>query len=84
MPGYYQQVPQAATTSGMNNYPALCSSQVSIVGDVSGSNGWSDATPMLGYGLQQTTPGPFSGSSSGSKNQSMLSSKGCFLEVAGQ
>ena len=58
----------------MNNYPTLCSSPVSIVGDVSGSMGWSDARPMLGYGMQQTSPGLFSGSSSGSMNQSTLSS----------
>ena len=74
MPGYCQQVPQTATTSSMNNYPTLCSSPVSIVGDVSGSMGWSDARPMLGYGLQQTPPGLFSRSSSGSMNQSTLSS----------
>ena len=45
----------------MNNYPTLCSSPVSIVGDVSGSMGWSDARPILGYGLQQISPGLFSG-----------------------
>ena len=67
-------MPQAAATSGMNNYPTMCFSPVSVVGDVSGFNGWSDARPMLGYGLQQTSPGLFSGSSSGSMNQSTLSS----------
>ena len=67
-------MPQTAITSDMNIYPTLCSSPVSIVGDVSGSMGWSDARPMLGYGLQQTPPGLFSRSSSGSMNQSTLSS----------
>ena len=66
-------MPQTAITSDMNIYPTLCSSPVSIVGDVSGSMGWSDARPMLGYGLQQTPPGLFSRSSSGSMNQSTLS-----------
>ena len=42
-------MPQTAITSDMNIYPTLCSSPVSIVGDVSGSMGWSDARPMLGY-----------------------------------